>query len=193
MQHKTIGHVPKIKNGPRISVGVVGENASIKDVKTLLDANASEAALATTKKPLIVSIFPGSSLPGLIKSGRYDGFNQQLKRGPAPKAETFECRIFHFDQIIGSTEAQRKIIAADKKNPWKPARIDHMLALGAHFPHLQRQFPITALGTTYKVAGLPQVACLHHGDGPKRYVILRWRGDDWCGDFAFLGVRQIKN
>jgi hypothetical protein len=58
-------------------------------------------------------------------------------------------------------------------------------------PHLQGQFPITALGTIFRKGGLPQVACLHHGDGPKRYLILRWWGDDWCGDFAFLGIRKV--
>lgn len=177
---------------PRISVGVVGDSATVKDAKTLLDANASEAAAITAKKPLLITI-GADSLAQMLRDGQYDGHNKKITQGPKPKQESVECRIFHFDQIIGSREAARLIAGADNKRPWKSARIDHLLALGQKYPHLQRQFPITALGTTFKIAGLPQVACLHHGDGPKRYVILRWHGDDWCGDFAFLAVRGTRS
>lgn len=179
----------------RTSVGVLQRGATTADERTLLNANASEADAATKKAPLVITVDTRMSRAEMVKAGNYTAHNPIISRTtPNAKkvgAEKFECRIFHFDQIISSSDARRKIAHADRKNPWKPAGIEHLLALGATMPYLQGQFPITELGTLFKKNGLPQVACLHHGDGPKRNLILRWWGDDWCGDFAFLGVRKL--
>lgn len=143
----------------------------------------------TREKPLLISIDHRMSMAALVRLGRYTGLSKAVLLAPRMKerkAAQYEVRIFHFDEIIGSKEARKRI----EKAGWNVATIEQLLALGALLPHLQRQFPIVALGTTWKGA-IPRAACLHHGDGLKRYVVLRWIGDDWCGDFAFMAVRTV--
>jgi len=178
----------------RVSVGAgqVSKKAAIKNVETLLDANSFEAGQITKKHPLTLSVDHSKPLRKLVAAGRYTGFSRGLLGAPRPAKKgrlEYEARVFHFDQIISSAQAKRKIQQADKHRPWKVAPVEQLVALGNLLPHLQRQFPIVALGTVFKKGPVPQVACLHHGDGAKRYIVLRWIGDDWCGDFAFLAIR----
>jgi hypothetical protein len=178
----------------RVSVGAgqATKKAQVKDTETLLDANSFESSEITKKQPLTLSVDHSKPLRARIAAGRYTDLSKGiLSESPSRKngRREYEARIFHFDEIISSQGAKKKIEQADKRLPWKVAPVDQLVALGNLLPHLQRQFPIVALGTVFKKGPVPQVACLHHGDGLKRYIVLRWIGDDWCGDFAFLAIR----
>jgi hypothetical protein len=95
-----------------------------------------------------------------------------------------EVALFHFDKNITSEAA----IAEMDKAGYRPAKIEELLALGEFHPDLQREFPIVALGSSWRnpSANLG-VPCLSRG-GAERDLSLRWFGRDWSGNCRFVAV-----
>lgn len=132
----------------------------------------------------------GQTLEQMIAAGRYDWKNDDIsvKRFPLTGSGVVErkFKIFHFDRLISSDEAERLIIA----DGWQAAKIEHLLAFGAEKPDEQRKFLIVALGSVAGVGGDPFVPYLG-GDAFGRGVGLDWRGAGWGAHCRFLAVRNF--
>ena len=129
------------------------------------------------------------TLDQMIALGRYDWKNDNItaKRFPivGSGVTVVEHKLFHFDRIVSSDEAER-LIEADG---YQPAKIEHLLAYGAANPEDQRKFPIVALGSVARLRGFRSVPYLY-GFGSGRGLGLVWRNDVWLGNYRFLAVRN---
>ncbi|MBI4090447.1 MAG: hypothetical protein HY422_00305 [Candidatus Komeilibacteria bacterium] len=125
-----------------------------------------------------------------LASGRYDWKNSDIKEKNFPiKGEgTVErnLELAHYGKDM-STDA---VLAAIDAQGYRPATIEELLAFGAKYPELQREFPIVALGSVWRHwRGDRHVAYLSR-DGDGRGLDLHWIESDWFAVFRFLVVRK---
>ncbi len=130
----------------------------------------------------------------MIAAGKYDRKNSDDitdKHFPLPaelsgQKTAVSSKLFHFNRDISSENA----IAEMDKAGYRPAILSELLALGAKYPELQRQFPIVALGSVWHDADGDRVVPCLSVDGGERELGLDWCGVGWDADCRFLGVRK---
>jgi hypothetical protein len=126
----------------------------------------------------------------LVQDGKYDWSNENLtsKNFPAHKQgkESIEAVLVHFNRDIGTDAALKEL----DQQGFRPPNIYELLAFGAKFPDVQREFPVVALGSVWQDShGNRSVACLWL-DGGGRRASLHWVGFDWDAVYRFLAVRK---
>lgn len=129
----------------------------------------------------------------MIETGNYGYMNDFFRdndpvEGKIDGAGTVSVRLelVHFNRIISTSDALSEI----KKRGLVPAGIEHLLALGAKHPDLQKEFPIVALGSVWQHSdGSRNVACLYRWD-VQRGLGLHWGGYGWYEYCRFLAVRK---
>jgi len=129
------------------------------------------------------------SLAEMIEAGNYDWFNDDINRENFPVSGESKHQVpvtlFHFDRYIKSDDA----IAEMKKEGYRPAKIEELLALGSAQPDLQREFPIIALGSAWRnLDGPRDVPALWSNTGG-RSLHLHWFEYEWARLARFLAVR----
>ncbi|MEX1997275.1 MAG: hypothetical protein WEA04_01165 [Candidatus Andersenbacteria bacterium] len=158
----------------------------------LLDVIADilvKAELKTRNYP--VTIDYGQSVEDMVKAGKYDYANEDIvaKNFPVEGNGTveFELVLVHFDRDITSGAAIKKM----EQMGLVPCKIEHLLALGAKHPELQRQqYSIICLGSSWVYPdGVRHVPCLYGYCG-RRDLDLYWLGDNWGDHWRFLAVRK---
>lgn len=131
----------------------------------------------------------GRSLEQMIADGHYDRRNNDITAARFPISGSGKVRVegklFPFNRYMSSDQVERELDAAG----YRVATIAELLAFGASFPDVQRQFPVVALGSVAMVCGYRYVACLGR-DGARRSLHLGWRDDDWRDCYRFLAVRK---
>jgi len=137
-----------------------------------------------------VTVDHGKSLADMIADGKYDWKNDDITAEHFPiqgkGQQEVEVILLHFNRAISSKEA----IAEMDKAGYKPALIEHLLALGDGQPDLQRQFPIVALGSVWQSSGSNCDVPYLYGCGVNRSLNLRWFECEWSGVFRFAAVRK---
>jgi len=138
----------------------------------------------------LVSIDYGKSIEEMVSSGRYDWANDAIN-----------SRNF---QIVGSGTAQvvpelvylNKVVTSEEvlvhmeANGLRPATLAELLAFGATYPEIQRQYPVVCLGSLWvDRCGYRHVPDLY-GGGSERELSLRWYGCGWLESCRFLAVRK---
>jgi hypothetical protein len=103
----------------------------------------------------------------------------------------FEATLVRFERQITSEEAIRHFDGIDRKRPWKPAKIEHLLALGAAKSNVQRMNPIVGLGSAEQVGGFRGVPYLDKTDS-KLNLALGWYSWKWNDVVRFLAVRNTE-
>lgn len=131
----------------------------------------------------------GKSLEEMIAAGKYDWRNNEITaaRFPITGGGTVmvDGKLFHFNRNTTTDEVEREL----DKAGYRAATIAELLAFGASFPEVQRQFPVIALGSVGLVGGDRRVPYLH-GHDAGRSLGLRWRdGVGWDDACRFLAVR----
>ena len=136
----------------------------------------------------------GQTLEQMIADGKYDCKDDDIMAKRFPIKDNgimeFEGRYFHFNRDISSENAIKEIEAADPKNPWAAAKIEHVLSHGKIFPEEQRKFPIIGLGSVAKVRGRRYVPVLYKACS-LRHLYLNWFVYDWNPFYRFLAVRKV--
>jgi hypothetical protein len=104
----------------------------------------------------------------------------------------YEARLFEFPKGVDRSKVVQKIRKADKKNPWKPADINQMIAFGTKYSEeIKKYLLIVGLGKS------PSVMLARFGGmgSGMTYVFTRmsekWEGHDGGRDIRFLAVRAI--
>lgn len=110
-----------------------------------------------------------------------------LKRFKGRKIESFEARYFTFNWRTNERDVHGLIGSTDKKNPWQPAMVEHVLAHAAKYPDEQRKYRIIALnpgGDHVHILGVEDARVIEkfYPVGPS-YLDPEWR---------YLGVRRVK-
>ncbi len=146
------------------------------------------AASASPTYPVTVNY--DLSLAGMIKAGRYDWVSSDIteKHFPLVGSGTRETitELVRFNKDMGSDDVLREL---DRRG-LRPATIEELLAFGARYPELQRQFPIVALGSIWRHdLDRRYVPCLW-GGSDERSLCLNWFEFGWRDDYRFLAVRK---
>lgn len=137
-----------------------------------------------------------------VAAGRYDRKDADFSTKYFPMKGTgiveLEAKYFHFNVAMLSGEVVRTIKGRSRiyrRNPfinhWRPAKIEHLLALGSTYPIEQYRYAIIALGSIAKVDGQYSVPMLNRSFG-ERIVRLRTWHRGWAEDTRFLAVRDIQ-
>ncbi len=147
-------------------------------------------AIEVAEKVFSVTVDYAQSLANMVRAGNYDWVNSDITEKHFPvkgegKTEK-ELHLVHLNRAISSDDAVREL----DKMGYAPAKIEDLLALGASYPELQRQFPIVALGSVWRrLLGHRHVPCLWSYTA-ERYLRLHWLEGDWREDHRFLAVRK---
>ncbi len=135
------------------------------------------------------------NLEEMICAGLYGLRNMEVHEGNFPirgdGKQSYEAKLFHFNYQISSSQAEREIKASDLANPWKSARIEHLLAFGEKFPDEQRKYSVISLGSSAGLNADQHVPCLRM-QGSERQLSIGWRGNGWAPQYRFLAIRRIK-
>ncbi len=131
----------------------------------------------------------GMSIEELVRLGKYDWSNSDITSAHFPtkrtgKVET-KVELVHFDRNISSDDALKEL----DKMGYRPAEAHELLAFGAKYPDVQREFPIVALGSVWQGPdGGRSAVCLGRG-GAGRGAYLGWLGLGWDDGWRFAAVR----
>jgi len=140
----------------------------------------------------------GQPLDEMIAAGKYDGYiNSDIteKHFPIPKIPAglpakvkLNLELVHFNKVMTSDQ----VLAELKKQGLRPATLPELLAFGAAYPDKQRESPIVALGSVWRLPdGYRYVPCLW-SFADERDLNLSWFGDGWNEFYRFLVVRESR-
>lgn len=132
-----------------------------------------------------------STIKHLLQAGSYDWTNEDVSDDHFPQKKmgrvTIRIRLICFDQVISS----REVLARLRKEGLRPANPAELLALGARYPSVQRQFPVIALGQTWLLPnGDRMVVCLAWHSMLRRVHLLCKFRRDWPAHCRFVAVKR---
>ncbi len=132
------------------------------------------------------------TLGEMIQAGQYDGGvndNITAEHFPISGEGMVEAKLelVHFNRVMESEEVLKEFAKAGLE----PAKIEHLLAFGAKYPDVQRQFPIIALGSVWQFRSGSHFVAVLWGGSFDRYLGLLCFDFGWHEDCRFLAVRQI--
>ncbi len=131
------------------------------------------------------------SLEEMIAAGRYDWKNDDITAKHFPmKGEGIadvDIQLVHFGHMMDSSD---KVIRELDKMGLRPASIEELLAFGAKYPDVQRQFPIVVLGSLWRRLDGDHSVPFLHGLGSGRRLRLGLFESGWRGLYRFAAVRK---
>jgi hypothetical protein len=130
-------------------------------------------------------------LPDMIAAGKYDWVDPDITAETFPAKgigkKQFRAKLFDFGRNISSDD----VVAAMKKQNFKPGDHIHGLAFGVAFPEEHRKHPIACLGSSAQVLRNRFAVCLDRV-GDERNLSLNIRGGRPWGDrWRFLAVQEV--
>lgn len=145
---------------------------------------------ATARNAYPVTIDYVQSLQDMIAAGKYDYANEHITAENFPVkgegAVNAEVVLVHFDRPIESDDAVKELAQLGLE----PAKLEHLLAFGAKFSKIQREFPIVGLGSSWvRPRGSRHVPCLRE-DSRMRSLDLYYWDAAWPARFRFAAVRK---
>ena len=149
----------------------------------LIDKSVSTTAI-------IITMDCTRSLKEMIKAGRYDWTNSDIKDKNFPITEkgvfNTEAVLVHYNKVMKTEDILRDM----ESKGLVQGKIEHLLAVGEKYPNLQRDFPIVALGSSWQDPVGFRVVPYLSGDDSGRGLSLVWSDRDWDEDYRFLAVRK---
>ncbi len=164
----------------------------IENGDALLDKVADTIVEFVKQAKAIYAIFVdyAMSTGEMLKLGKYDWINDNITSNHFPakgvgKMET-KIELLHFNRNISSEKALEEM----DKAGYRAAEAHELLAFGAKYPNVQREFPVVALGSIWCDPGGDRgVVCLG-GDGAGRGASLGWFRGVWGDYWRFAVVRK---
>mgnify|MGYP001567436333 FL=1 len=129
------------------------------------------------------------TLSKMIQDGHYDSVNDDITADHFPVSGEgvveVKLELVHFDRVMESDDVLKEL----DKAGLRPATLAELLAFGAKYPELQRQFPIIALGAVWQRRGSRRgVPALCSSSG--RLLALVYFARRWYGPYRFLAFRK---
>jgi hypothetical protein len=185
---------------------LVNNLGGMSAVEDILKGKRKFQFIITESEQLVVTVDYNMSLKSMIWAGEYNQcfpgyiFTEPfLVEGSGTKE--VNLHLVHLNQVA----TQRQVLAQLDKLGLKPAKIEHLLALGAKYPELQLAFPIAAICTVrnnwWLFRGKPYylAACLRsfHGPGGNKWRSIgtfdasgpTWN-EGWPPEYRFLAIEK---
>ena len=146
---------------------------------------------------ILVTVDYSRTLAEMVAAGKYDWISEDMveqnfsiRRPTERPVSIVEIVLVHINKQVGL----KKVLRHLDRRGLRPATIEELLAIGEHFPNLQRQFPIVGLGSSWiGPDGRRCVPCLRQGFGnhkAKRHLRLHWCSYTWGRGYRFAAVRK---
>lgn len=151
----------------------------------------AELIMSGKQKTYKVVVDYGKSLTEMISLGKYDRLDSLIKDKYFPilgvGTQEVELVMVHLNKDATTKEVLKHLY----NNGLEAAEIEHLLAFGAAYPDVQREFPIVVLGSGWVDDSAFNYPCLDFHDGVRR-VWLTLSVDDgrWNDDCGFLALRK---
>ncbi|PIR72123.1 MAG: hypothetical protein COU42_02245 [Candidatus Nealsonbacteria bacterium CG10_big_fil_rev_8_21_14_0_10_36_24] len=169
---------------------VVNKLGGMNGVNKLLSGELVGKEMENQRQTSMVIVDYSQTLAQMIKAGNYGWVNNDITQEHFPIAgsgkQEEEIVLFCFGKNISSGDA----IAEMEKQGFRPARIEELLALGAAYPGLQKQFPIVALGSVWQDPVSSRLVPYLNWFSDERLLHLLWFEGGWGGDWRFAAVRK---
>lgn len=151
------------------------------------DATAKEKAVL---KGYPITVNYSQTFEDMVKAGKYDDVYLHITAKNFPVSGdgqvNTEVLLVHFGRDIESDAAIREL----GQMGMVPAKIEHLLALGAKYPDVQREFPIVCLGSAWMGLSdervVPYLGFWDHG----RRLNLDYYDDEWPDICRFAALRK---
>jgi len=139
-----------------------------------------------------VCIAPDQTIEKLLETGHYEFISPYMRELQFPRAdyrvsrdEVHEIELVYFGHDISTDDALKEL---DKRG-LRPANAVELLAFGASFPDVQREFPVVALGQVFPYPhGSRNVVALGSLGEPR--CVFVWPAHDWYDRCRFAAIRK---
>jgi hypothetical protein len=164
---------------------LLNDNSLVKQIAELIVSGKKAVA-----KTYNVMVDYSMSLADMIKAGKYDWSNDDI----TDKRFSFQGTGQHEVELVmvhlNRSATTREVRQYMDEQGLEPAKIEHLLAFGATYPEIQREFPIIALGSSFVPVHGDRIYPYLHCRGGGRMLSLRWNDDDrpWVESCRFLAV-----
>lgn len=161
-------------------------------------ASAVPVAPTVVSKPVVrfatykVTVDGSKPLADMVAEGRYDEVSPEVTQQNFPFDYMGKGPVDVILVEIPGEATYNKIFAEFDGQGLRPATIHELLALGAAYPELQRQFSIVAYGSTWASPRGYNLVPVLIGASEIRDLVLRWGNPDgkWPTGYRFLAVRK---
>lgn len=145
---------------------------------------------AATRNAYLVTVDYTQSLARMIAEGKYGYVSKYVVATNFPMSGTgifaTDVVVVHFDRNIESYKAIKEL----EQMSIQPAPIEYLLALGAKYPDLQREYPIVALGSVCSSSDGDQYVPVLDRWYAERRLLLLDRSDVWVPNYRFLAFHK---
>ncbi len=145
----------------------------------------------TTEMIYPVRIDYSQSLQEMVDAGRYDWVHSDVTQEHFPiegeGTQEVDLVLVHLNKWVGTEDAEDEI----NKQSLRLADIVELLAFGAKYPDIQKQFSIVALRSVWmRLCTCRYMPFLDkYSNGRLRSLPLYWCERDWCDTWRFLAAR----
>jgi len=171
-------------------------NERLKNLYFILNAVGLPAQMPEKKDNIYpISVDYERSVEDGRKAGRYYWSNPDITSRNFPtkrngKAEV-AVELIHFNRIVSTDEALCEL----DRIGYRPAELHELLAFGEKYPEVQREFPVVALGSVWRIRhsvrrSFPCLRMRGYMHGSRRSLSLRRSGFYWLEIFRFAAVRK---
>ncbi|MFA4942506.1 MAG: hypothetical protein WC564_02605 [Patescibacteria group bacterium] len=164
-----------------ISAAIALINGSVKSKKVRV------------KAPIKLTVDYAKTVNQAVADGKYNAANNDIssENFPVPgeligKKVKISGKIFHFNRGISSEDVIKEMDEAE----FRPATLMELLAFGAAYPELQKQYSIIALGSFWIDYDRRRYVPYLGKDSVDRRLDLDQFGNDWRAWYRFFGVRK---
>ncbi len=148
------------------------------------------------KNIYVVTVNYDRSVEDGVKAGKYYWTDKRITSDRFPSNEVgnkeVSIELVHFGKNMKTDEVLSELDRAGLR----PATLKELLALGEKVPDLQRESPISALGSVCQDPrggrGCVRLGCTRFGwdNDSKRYSELDWLDSRWGDGYRFAAVRK---
>lgn len=134
----------------------------------------------------------GKTLAEMIQFGKYGWVNDDINDRNFPIQRSGQHEVELALVHLNRDATTKEVLAHLDSNGLKAAGIEHLLAFGATYPEIQKEFPVVALGSAWvDDDGDRRYPCLDFDDD-ERELRLYWDDGDvhWLGHCRFLALRK---
>ena len=158
-------------------------------------ARVLREALMSPKQSNGIMTYPifvnyGRTLEEMVLIGEYDWSNADITSVNFPTKTTGQADLIieltHFNRSISTEDALKEL----DRMGYRPTELHELLAFGARYPEIQREFPVVALGSVWQESNC-RPFCVHlHGHSWERRLILGLIDGNWLDVCRFAVVRK---
>ena len=148
---------------------------------------------AATRNVYPITVNYAQAFEEMVGAGKYDYRNDCITAVNFPITGegmvNYEAVLFHPNRDLESEDAVKEMTQIGLE----PAKTEHLLAFGAKFPEIQREFPVVALGSSWvRPHRSRNVPYLDRWFGERDLRLIRWAGE-WFAYCRFLALRKKKS